>query len=58
MTKIETFLDKLNTWLTLNGFELPDSYKAELLSATPSERVTMLRDRGIYSLPYSFTVLP
>lgn len=57
MTKIVTFLDKLNTWLEVKGFELPDSFKTELLLATPSERVQMLRDRGIYHLPYSFNII-
>lgn len=53
MSKLETFDEQLDAYLSIRGFELPDSFRQELRQATSSGRTELLRERGIYNLPYS-----
>ncbi len=51
--KLESFDEQLDTYLAIWGLELPDFFRQELRRASTSERIQLLRARGIYSLPYS-----
>lgn len=53
MSTVVTFDEQLDSYLSIRGFELPDSFRQELRQASIPDRTELLRARGIYSLPYS-----